>query len=125
MYYLIVAGSRNFNNYEYIKASLDYLLYDLVKEKYPITIISGTAKGADTLGERYAKERGYGIIRMPANWEEFGKRAGYIRNAEMANKVKEEGFGGCACFWDGKSPGTNWMIKLCEEKQIDCYIYKY
>lgn len=125
MYYLIVAGSRNFNNYEYLKASLDYLLYDLVKEKYPITIISGTAKGADTLGERYAKERGYGIIRMPANWEEFGKRAGYIRNAEMANKVKEEGFGGCACFWDGKSPGTNWMIKLCEEKQIDCYIYKY
>lgn len=125
MYYLIVAGSRNFNNYEYLKASLDYLLYDLAKEKYPITIISGTAKGADTLGERYAKERGYGIIRMPANWEEFGKRAGYIRNAEMANKVKEEGFGGCACFWDGKSPGTNWMIKLCEEKQIDCYIYKY
>ena len=125
MHYLIVAGSRSFKDYEYLKACLDDLLIDLAKNNYPITIISGTANGADKLGERYAKEKGYDIIRMPADWEKKGKRAGYLRNAQMADKVKEEGFGGCACFWDGKSPGTNWMIKLCNEKQIDCYIYKY
>lgn len=124
-YYLIVAGSRSFNNYEFLEECLDYLLSDLVEAGIEIVIVSGTANGADTLGEKYAKSRGYGIIRMPANWKKEGKRAGYLRNYDMAQKVKENGYGGCACFWDGRSPGTKWMIDICDKQDIDCYVYEY
>ena len=49
-----------------------------------IVIVSGCAKGADTLGERYASERGYQVLRYPAQWDKYGKSAGYRRNKEMA-----------------------------------------
>lgn len=124
-YYLIVAGSRSFNDYDFLKSSLDELLINLKEENHPVVIISGTAKGADTLGERYAKENNYDIIRMSANWNKCGKKAGYVRNIEMAQTAKESGFCGCAAFWDGKSPGTKWMIQICEKEQIDCFIYQY
>lgn len=121
-YYLIVAGSRNFNDYEKMCLYLD----DLLEYVEPnVTIISGAAKGADTLGERYANDRGYGIIRMPADWNKEGRRAGWLRNNAMADKVIQHGYGGCACFWDGKSPGTKMMIDICNKKNIDCYICNY
>lgn len=124
-YYLIIAGSRKFNNFDYMVECLDDLLSLLVEEGVEIIVVSGTAYGADKLGEKYAELRGYDIIRMPANWEKEGKRAGYMRNYDMAKLVKEKGFGGCACFWDGDSPGTKWMIDICKKENIDCFIYQY
>ena len=58
MFKIIVAGSRTFNDYTYLKKSLDKLLVN----KTSITIISGTARGADQLGERYAQENGYNLL---------------------------------------------------------------
>lgn len=117
---IIVAGGRNFNDYELLKDALDLLLMFYVELGYEIVIISGTAKGADKLGERYAKERNYKLIRMPADWDKYGKAAGYRRNVDMANIANA-----CVCFWDGQSKGTNHMINIAKNKNIDLRIIYY
>lgn len=78
-----------------------------------IEVVSGTAKGADLLGEQYAKEKGYTIKRFPADWDTHGKKAGYIRNVQMAGYATH-----CVVFWDGKSSGTKMMVDICKQKNI-------
>ena len=106
---IIIAGSRNFNNYEELCKICDYLL----KNKKNIEIISGTAKGADMLGEKYATDKGYKIKQFPANWDKYKKAAGYIRNKEMAEYADV-----LIAFWDGKSKGTEHMINLAKENKL-------
>ena len=62
---------------------LNIVKYDNRPKEY-VKIISGCARGADTLGERFAKEFGLEVKKFPADWDGLGKRAGYVRNAEMA-----------------------------------------
>lgn len=116
---IIIAGSRDFNNYELLRDRLNYLLKD-VSNKDEITIVSGGARGADQLGERYAKEKGYKIIRKPANWNKYGKSAGYKRNEEMA-KIADV----CVCFWDGESRGTKHMIDLSKKYKLKLNVIFY
>lgn len=106
---LIVAGSREFGNYQLLSKHLDE-----INSKYSITeIVSGTAKGADSLGELYAKEHSIPIKKFPANWNKYGKSAGYIRNKDMAHYADA-----CICFWINKSKGTGHMINLAKEYKI-------
>ena len=117
---VIIAGGRDFKNYNKLKNYCDKVLRSKIKEGYEIKIVSGTANGADKLGERYAKERGYEILRFPADWNAYGKRAGYIRNKQMAESADA-----CVCFWDGTSRGTKWMIEIAEEKQLPLRVVRY
>lgn len=110
---VIIAGSRDFSDYDLLKTKLDYFLSKKVADGYKIVIVSGAAKGADKLGERYAKERGYYIDSYPADWDRYGKRAGYLRNVEMANAADA-----LIAFWDGVSKGTKHMIDIAESKQL-------
>ena len=105
---VIVAGSRSFNDYKLLKERLDYY-FSNVK---PI-IVCGEAKGADTLGKRYAEEKGYEIERHPALWDKHGKAAGPIRNLEMAENADA-----LIAFWDGKSRGTQNMISIAKNKKM-------
>ena len=107
---LLVAGSRNFNNYDLLSFVLDKLLFNQQNKK--IVIIEGEARGADTLAKKYAEEKGYEVIPFPANWKAYGKRAGYIRNAEMHNALSKYEHRGVVCFWDGKSKGTAHNFRL-------------
>jgi hypothetical protein len=116
MFKLIVAGGRDFNDYDLLKSKLDKLL----QNKTDVEIVCGKARGADSLGERYGKEMGYPIKEFPANWNKYGKSAGYIRNKEMAEYAD-----GCVCFWDGKSKGTGHMIDLAKEKNLDLRVVNY
>ena len=116
---IIIAGSRDFSNYELLRDRLDYLLKNASDED-EITIISGGARGADQLGERYAKEKGYKIIRKLANWNKYGKSAGYKRNEEMA-KIADV----CVCFWDGESRGTKHMIDLSKKYKLKLNVIFY
>ncbi len=79
---LIIAGSRHYNNYEHVEHAVDIFL--ATTGITPTEIVSGGARGVDALGERYAQERGIPLTRFPANWDEHGRAAGPIRNAEMA-----------------------------------------
>lgn len=81
MFKLIIAGGRDFNNYDGMSKCLDRLLKNINDN---IEIVCGMARGADRLGERYAKEHGYKVIYMPADWDLYGKSAGFKRNVQMA-----------------------------------------
>lgn len=117
-YKVIIAGSRDFEDY--------YLLRDSVKEflkgKRPseVEIVSGAAKGADRLGEVFAMDNGIDVKRFPADWNSLGRSAGPIRNAKMAEYADA-----CIVFWDGKSRGTEGMIKLAKSKELDTNIIIY
>lgn len=113
---IIVAGSRSFSDYEMLKEKLD----ELIKGRKNTEIVSGTAKGADLLGEKYARERGFEIKRFPADWDKFGKKAGYLRNEQMAKYANA-----CVCFWDGNSRGTKSMIDLAEKHNLKTFVIRY
>ena len=102
-YRIVVAGCRDFNNYEKLEIELDAHLKTI--ENCQIIIISGCASGADTLGERYAAEHNLPVERYPADWERYGRAAGPKRNMQMAMVADE-----VIVFWDGKSRGTKNMI---------------
>ena len=107
---VIIAGSRLFNDYNLLKKHCDKILSNQIE----VEIVSGTANGADKLGERYAKEKGYPIKRFPANWSELGKKAGYIRNEQMAIYADS-----LIAFWDGESKGTKHMIELAKKHNLN------
>jgi hypothetical protein len=115
---IIIAGGRHFNNYVLLKQWCDFYFKNLKKEN--IEIVSGTAKGADSLGERYATENGLNVKKFPANWEMYKKAAGYIRNEEMAIYADA-----LIAFWDGKSKGTKHMIDLAEKHNLKIKVVFY
>lgn len=111
---IIVAGSRYYQNYDLLSLELDALIAQMSNPE--ITFVSGTCKGADILGENYARKRGYPIVRFPADWNRFGAAAGPIRNREMAEYASADGATGVlVAFWDGKSRGTRSMIQNAEK----------
>lgn len=117
MFRVIIAGGRLFNDYTYLKESMDYFLQNINDE---IIVVCGKARGTDTLGERYAKERGYTVHYFPADWNRYGKAAGYIRNEEMAKNADA-----LVAFWDGKSRGTKNMIELANQYKLRVRIKSY
>lgn len=110
---VIIAGSRHFNNYELLRLKVDSILRKKIEEGYKIIIISGRAKGADTLGERYAKERKYELMLFPAEWDIYGKGAGPIRNGKMADEADA-----LIAFLFENSRGTINMIKQATKKGL-------
>ena len=118
-YRLVVAGSRNFNDYGLLCTTLDEVVGEL-KSEYNITIVSGTANGADRLGEKYAEKHGLKIERHPANWGRYGRGAGPIRNAEM---VKESD--GVIVFWNGESSGAKNIIDCAKAENHLIKVVKY
>lgn len=116
---ILIAGSRNITN----KTIINTAIFRGIKKLVPmsnipdIEIISGGARGVDLEGEAWARSFNYNIIRFPAQWDKYGKRAGYVRNAEMiaiADAV--------IAIWDGKSRGTEHTINLAKAKNLPCYV---
>lgn len=113
---VIIAGGRTFNDYNKLSSYCDHIL----QNQQIVEIVSGVARGADLLGEKYAKEKEYNIKQFPANWDEHGKAGGYIRNEEMAKYADA-----LIAFWDGKSKGTEHMINLAKKYDLKIRIYYY
>lgn len=115
---IIIAGSRSFVNYPVLEEYCDKII-DLL-DCSDIIIVSGTAKGADKLGERYAQNKGFKIAQFPADWDKFGKSAGYKRNEQMALYSDV-----LIAFWDGSSKGTKHMIDLAKKHNLKVFVYEY
>lgn len=98
---IAIVGGRDFNDYEKLKNALTPYLARCDVE------ICGEAKGADTLGAKWAQENYIKVEYFPADWGNYGRRAGYLRNEEMA---KAADF--VVAFWNGESKGTKHMIDL-------------
>ena len=103
---IIVAGGREFNDYELMKRKLDHLF----SRRNNIVVVCGEARGADSLGKRYAQEHGMEVISKPADWDRYGRTAGYRRNMEMGEIADA-----LVAFWDGKSRGTKNMIDIMHD----------
>lgn len=110
-FFCMIIGSRSFNDYELLKNKCDYLL----QNKSGVVIVSGGASGADALAKQYAKERGYFYKEFSADWNLYGKRAGYIRNRQMHEYLSKQEDRGVIAFWDGQSKGTTHSFELAKE----------
>jgi hypothetical protein len=108
---IIIAGSRSFSDYVTLENALDNYLFH---KKCHIQIISGGAKGADFLGEVYAKEKKFDLKIFRPDWQSHGKAAGVIRNSLMAENADV-----LFAFWDGKSKGTKDMINKARLKGLE------
>ncbi len=116
MFKVIIAGGRDFKNYDYLKECCNKALSNQAN----IQIVCGMAKGTDLLGKRYGDEFGYPVAEFPADWDGIGKKAGFVRNEQMAD------YGNALiAFWDGSSKGTAHMIDLATKKGLKVKIYKY
>lgn len=127
---VIIAGSRSFNDYEKLKQFCNSVLVNYKD----IEIVSGTADGADKLGERYAKEKGYTLTEFPAKWkdltakpcfvkydknaEPYNVLAGLNRNKEMAKYADV-----LIAFWIDGSKGTENMIKEALKQKLELHFY--
>lgn len=107
---LLIAGSRNFKDYDQFKRECDLFLRDMPA---PITIISGGAPGTDTMAEKYAKENNIPISLFIPDWKTHGRSAGAIRNAAMVQQATH-----CLVFWDGLSLGTAITIKQAQKNNL-------
>lgn len=101
---IAIIGSRNFNDYNLVTETL--LPY---KSKITL-IVSGGAKGADSLGEKWAIKNNIQTLIFPADWDKHGKRAGFIRNEDIIKNCD-----GVLAFWDGGSKGTAHSLSLAEK----------
>ncbi len=130
---IIIAGSREFNDFSMLRDNISNIIskYNIILNRHTdlidkIKIISGTARGADQLGEQYAKIMGYDVIKFPAEWNKYGKSAGYRRNADMAKyAIQDNNIGMLIAFWDGKSKGTKHMIDLAKRYGLEVHIIKF
>lgn len=94
-----IIGSRSFLDYHLLEVTINQFINTCTNS---IThIVSGGAKGADTLANRYAEEKNIEMIVFKPDWKKYGKRAGYIRNTDIIENSDI-----VIAFWDGISPGT-------------------
>lgn len=112
-YRVIIAGSRSFNDYALLREQCLSILQDKMRT-HRVIIVSGHARGADSLGEKFANELGFPFELHPAKWRLLGKAAGMVRNAEMA-KCSDA----LIAFWDGESRGTRHMINFARKRGLE------
>lgn len=112
---VIIAGSRDFTSYSVLCSAMTECFGD---ESGLGEVVSGGARGADILGERWATEKNITLARFPAHWNTYGKSAGYIRNKQMAEYADI-----LVALWDGESRGTKHMIDLARKEGLDVHIF--
>jgi hypothetical protein len=109
----IIAGSRSITSYELVLKAIE-------QADIPISeVVSGAARGVDSLGEQWAKSRGIKIKKFPAKWDLYKKSAGYKRNVEMAEYADA-----LIAVWDGLSKGTRHMIDIAREKGLKVFVFR-
>ena len=116
---VIIAGSRGFSNYKLLREQCNKYLREKRKTSN-IIIVSGHARGADTLGEKYAQDEGFALEIYPAQWKKLGKQAGFRRNEQMAEVADA-----LIAFWNGESHGTKHMIDIMTNKGLPTKVINY
>ena len=115
---LCIFGGRDFDDYDFLSRTV--LSTKVYTSGRIDAIVCGMARGADMLGRRFALEHDIRVIEMPANWDLHGKRAGYVRNEDMA-RISHAALG----FWDGRSRGTGHWIGLAPKHDVKLYMKRY
>ena len=113
---IIICGGRDYNDYDQVVADLKAL------PKQDITLITGMARGADSIALDIAKEYKVTLEKYPADWNEHGKAAEFIRNIQMLEEGKPDLV---LAYWDGKSKGTAHTISETKKRNIPIEITEY
>lgn len=113
-----MAGGRDFNDYQRLSKVMDHVLSQ--RDNDEVEIVSGGARGADSLGERYAKDNNLKLKIFPADWDSHGKAAGHIRNKQMAEYATH-----LVLFWDGKSKGSANMLETAKKIGLIYRVMRY
>ena len=109
---VIIAGSRAGARFSDIEDAIAQSQFDIT------TVISGAARGVDRIGEQWAGDNGIPTIRFYADWNKYGKAAGYRRNVDMANHADA-----LIAVWNGESKGTQHMINIAKKKELPTFIH--
>uniref|UniRef100_A0AB39ACL3 GTP-binding domain protein n=1 Tax=Erwinia phage Fifi051 TaxID=3238787 RepID=A0AB39ACL3_9CAUD len=116
---IVVFGGRDFTDID----RMEFVIRKLVEENFitdPCELVCGMARGADITAFRLFSELGIRIHEFPADWDRLGKRAGFVRNGEMA-EFCTVGIG----FWNGISHGTKHMIDTMDRAKKPCIVVRY
>jgi predicted Rossmann fold nucleotide-binding protein DprA/Smf involved in DNA uptake len=105
-----VIGSRTFDSYQFMEQILRF--YDIT------LIISGGAKGADACAKQYAHSNGISYREYLPDWDQYGKRAGFLRNRQIVNDAEI-----VIAFWDSVSKGTKNSVDIANDMGKEVYIY--
>jgi hypothetical protein len=108
----IIAGSRTITDYDRVKNAIESSGFKVT------TVISGTARGVDQLGEKWALENNIPVEKYPADWSRWGSSAGPIRNKEMAEIADA-----CIIVWDRESNGTKNMMMQAIKNGLKLYVH--
>lgn len=110
---VIIAGSRSITDATAVEEAI------LASGFHITTVVSGTAAGVDRLGEAWARRNFVLAELYPADWDSFGKRAGFVRNQRMAENAEA-----LIAIWDGRSRGTKDMIARAVKNGLRVYIHR-
>ncbi len=122
---LAIVGSRTFDDFNLLNETVCSCFMSEFMPYHVEAIISGGAKGADSVAKRWAiinsvdteDFKAVEYFEFPADWESDGKAAGFIRNKEIVNACDM-----VLAFWDGKSKGTEHTIKLARQAKKPTFI---
>ena len=101
---IAIVGSRDYKNLDKVEN------YILQLDPANDVVISGGARGVDKVAELSAKQRGIPTVIFEANWKEFGRSAGFRRNADIVKAADS-----IVAFWDGSSRGTQHTVDLARK----------
>lgn len=113
-YRTIIAGSRTVEHIALVEQAIEASGFRITE------VVSGCAAGADLFGEQWAKRKMIPIKRFPADWRTRGKRAGVLRNEDMARYADQ-----LIAVWDGVSPGTRDMIERARHHGLVVHVFAY
>lgn len=111
---VIIAGSRDCTDRKLLETAIAASQFEIT------TVISGCARGVDTLGQLWARDHNIPIERFPAQWNIHRKSAGFVRNRIMAENAEA-----LIAVWDGRSPGTRHMISIARALLLEVYVHVY
>ena len=108
---IAVIGSRGFSDYFLLKQALD-------KEEIA-KVVSGGAKGADSLAALYARENDIDLQEFLPDYKKHGRGAPLVRN-----KLIVDASDMVIAFWDGKSRGTKYTMDYAEKQGKEVKVVK-
>lgn len=120
---ILICGSRTWKDSAAIEGALfDYGIHRVIEthDTEHLTVIEGGANGADKIAGEIAQKNDWKLKVYPADWQRYGKAAGFIRNSQMLHDGKPDLV---LAFWDGKSRGTAMMIELAEKAGVEVKIF--
>lgn len=115
---LAIIGGRDFTDYALLECMV-HSHFTHLGELGVTEIVSGGAKGADSLGARFARENGIKLTEHLPDWDRYGKRAGFVRN-ELIVKDADT----VLVFWNGESRGTGNSLSIAKRlKKTTIIVY--